>query len=1286
MYNQTHRIRAIRICKALTIVFCITFALLIFAQVGAAAVFADSAVEEVEEETMRDLVEEDELSGAGKIVYKILSVWMRGMIEGIYTIKFALIGKISDIIMQNGSNYSRESYYSFNFNQGNIYGLISAIAYSVIRGVAYVILSAELIYAIVQSIVGVSTGGKAAELKETILSIVFGFIILAIMPTLMTYAFEMRNGFTSAIITGVYGEDSVEFETAIKSVCDNYIFFGFFLYIAYTVFCFKLALDYVFVCVSCVVGMFAFPFCVILGPRSIKSRLQNWSSIMIGNLITPVIDTLLLAIPAMIMRGSGVDAGSMGNDFIHFNYLARLFAIIASCWAIQPARQWFLKWVGVADSGALGQTARLAGLAKDAFHKGKEVLGKNKEDKEAAAEHDAKADAQDAMDNAQNGGGNETAGNGNGANINPASLEENSKTIEQSGSNSSNEDSVSSDDPKAAVNPVDDAKEAANGEPIDASKFEGFDTQNIDNQSGADADDKSAEKSAEKNDSKSGKHTDSAHKAGNKEKSGSEAEPVPVKPPVDGKSAKAEDTDSDSTDNSSVNKTDETSTADNEVSDDQEPPDGTIVSEAERKSFEGADSEDAEQAEQSAPQEQVKNPSSAGQGAEAGVGADSKHSGKEKKEGKGVPGLGADISGYGGFEAGELPTTQEGLVEAQEQLEAQDRQARSDTAILKASRDALKGERGRLREEQQAEDNLYAAQEKGLNEQIADANVEAKQAALDTSPAGKERKAKADLTKAMLEKDLRGVQAEREKMNAGYDRRVGDIDRRISACDAGILDGETQSAAIEEETKAVQSARQALSEAQGQKYVSSAEGARAQLTRNQALADTANLDNFEQKDIYAALSPKQRAEFHRQKAAALRQGARSRTIGAVAVGAAGVMAGSMAGVEGSSLGLEVGATVGESTGVEGALWATAAPIMATAKVARSKPVKATAHQVGKTVGKALGAGQTVVDGSYESVDGSGSSEVYESTAGGNTSIGSTVNESTASGNTTPVGNSTAESRSSAGGSGNGTYKVNTGSRSRSASGGGTANDIPDRVPSGVQTAGRRYASGATQSKAIRSPYQSAVSRVSEAALQNVEFSRKEAERQETRYKEAMERQKASYEKLKQRLGGTSGSGPASGSGSSSGGGSSYSADSYRSFSSLPFEGMDDTRIENLAAAIESSHYMYGANGHQRPLEARQAKSMLAGSREILKGVEFARDGSFKFDGKSYTDAGTCLRDVLKDNTRMQHYYSNFERGQIYSRQKPHNRNAGFEREAAVADISDFIRIFKSELEKDSSDR
>ena len=343
-------------------------------------------------EDVTDVVDTSDMGTVGKIFWNMIVDMTAALYDALQWLLSLLIGNITDIIMQTGNGIT--GFYCFSFDEGNVYGVISAIAYSLIRGIAFLVLSVQLIFAIVQAIVGVSTGERAAQLKSSIGSIVTSFLILALAPKLLTETIHVRNQLTSTIITQVYGAENADLGHAVSVACANIAIVGFFIFLAYLLFCIRLAIDYTFIALSCVVGMISLPFCCMLGPQSIKSRLSNWISMMASNLMTPVIDTLLLAVPCTILK---VDISLLSVNL----QVGRIFCVVACCFGIQPARSWFQRWLGVSDTGALSASGQTARMAQAALRAGKHAVDDWKKKRDEANLQDQQANVQEALAGAE---------------------------------------------------------------------------------------------------------------------------------------------------------------------------------------------------------------------------------------------------------------------------------------------------------------------------------------------------------------------------------------------------------------------------------------------------------------------------------------------------------------------------------------------------------------------------------------------------------------------------------------------------------------------------------------------------------------------------------------------------------------------------------------------------------------------------------------------------------------------------------------------------------------------
>lgn len=890
-------------------------AILLLAFTGTVAVStqvvqAEQTEAETEAETARDIINPDDMTGVSKITGNIIVDFSFVITEGLSWLLKILIGDVTDIILQTGNGVTK--FYCFSFAEGNVYGVLAAIAYSLMRGVAFLVLAVQLIYAIVQAIVGVSTGVRAAQLKASIGTIATSFLILALAPMLMTQALNIRNQLTGTIITQVYGRGNTDFGQAVLSACQGAPILGCLAYVAFCVFCIRMAVDYANVALSCVVGMMSLPFCCMLGPQSAKSRLANWLTMMTSNLLIPIIDALLISVPCLILQ----------LDVPLTQQIGRAFCMIVCCWGIQPARMWFTQAIGVHGSGALQAGGQFARAAQELWRDAKKKADDFGQKLDDAKEQDQKADEQEALaaatqgvapdalsgqntydfdgtESAGAGGSDETVMDQNVDNQNADSAPEVGNMLDNQVNNDVTDKAAELNEPEITGQKDETAttEQSANetstvsenseqGEKssatTDAAESTAIDTE-VGGQDAGQNDEHQADQSA-----------NTAQGAENYRTNGSTAESkkssklINKEIPVDDIESDAQNqdadrsagTDSEGTTPQSIDTNVEgdskTSTTDSDA-----PDSGQLSDES---ALEGTDSQ------------------------ESGDSSDT----DTQQDG--------DYDGFTTAGIGALPQDESGLVAMQGNLEQQEQQAKNDIILMKRSRRRFNRTKQALQQQKATNDSEYRIREAGLQSQIAEANLAEEKAKATCLAQGGKPNDDPDVqayrqTSKSLSEDLKNMQTDHQVANAALDKQIQTIDTQIAACDGAIEDTSEQVAQIQDAKAQVQDARRVISQATGQRYQASAAAASVQIAQNQALASRATLDNFEQPQIYAALSPEQRADFHRQKAKDIRKTAGGQLVGGIGGAIAGAAAGSMAGgVQGSIIMGQIGSDIGSFAG------------------------------------------------------------------------------------------------------------------------------------------------------------------------------------------------------------------------------------------------------------------------------------------------------------------------------------------------------------------------------------
>lgn len=920
--------------------------------VHAAEEAGTEAVTEAETtEDITNVVDTSSMGTFGKIFWNMIVDMTAALYDALQWLLSLLIGNITDIIMQTGNGIT--GFYCFSFDEGNVYGVISAIAYSLIRGIAFLVLSVQLIFAIVQAIVGVSTGERAAQLKSSIGSIVTSFLILALAPKLLTETIHVRNQLTSTIITQVYGAENADLGHAVSVACANIAIVGFFIFLAYLLFCIRLAIDYTFIALSCVVGMISLPFCCMLGPQSIKSRLSNWISMMASNLMTPVIDTLLLAVPCTILK---VDISLLSVNL----QVGRIFCVVACCFGIQPARSWFQRWLGVSDTGALSASGQTARMAQAALRAGKHAVDDWKKKRDEANLQDQQANVQEALAGAEplsaqygqqaddfNGVPQEQAMEQNGQDTGDSTdaIKDGAFASGQStGQSADNESQFNEPTDEPMAMPEEQTgklpEEVAGGE----EHLSGDQNATADHNAGA-----MAETSSDAVDNITNANTETATPQG-------AAEPTTFAPQNDTSAEVGEKTETQTVPLGQTSDA-ETDAENGEVSANATNPSGQSA-EMENTTVGGQEPTASTGSKDAADTDAEGNPLAGKQTSGAAVDAQpgeasadeitesavaDSEAGATPSEQATVETDGADATteegtaqenagAYDGFTAGNLPRDEQSLVAMQGNLEQQEQQARSDAILMRRKKRELSGRKQDLQHQRASNDAEYRIRESGLQAQVAEANLAEEKAkaqclARGTKPNDDPEVQAYRQTAKQLTNDLKGLQTEHQVANAALDKQIQSVDRQMAVCDGAIEDTNEQIAQIQDAKAQVQDARKEINQTGGQHYQASSAAANVQIAQNKALARIANVDNFEQPMVYAALSPEQRAQFHRQKAQALRKERRGEIAGSIVGGMTGAIVGSMAGgIEGSILTGQIGADIGSDFGRKhGAIAAVAAP-------------------------------------------------------------------------------------------------------------------------------------------------------------------------------------------------------------------------------------------------------------------------------------------------------------------------------------------------------------------------
>ncbi len=308
---------------------------------------------------------------------------------------------LSSIILGRVANAGAgvETYYQYYLADGNIYGSISAIGYSVLRSVVLGFLGVMLMWELAKN--GLSLTGKARnELKEYIPTFILAFVFLAFMPNIVDLMIYVRDVALETALSSFSG-GSLDLTGAFF---DNWkltaSFFAAIMYIMAILITFYFAAIYIANALSLTVSFTFFPLIVILSLKN-KSLLLEWVKTMIGTLMIPFIDGIILFVPLYLYNKAM--AGT--------HTLMDLVAVLMSCFFIIPSRGIVRGLLGFgSDSaaerfgvGALKNLAGLAGMAGKAAKAGKEKIDEGREKLKDAREDERRAEEQEDLAKAEGG-------------------------------------------------------------------------------------------------------------------------------------------------------------------------------------------------------------------------------------------------------------------------------------------------------------------------------------------------------------------------------------------------------------------------------------------------------------------------------------------------------------------------------------------------------------------------------------------------------------------------------------------------------------------------------------------------------------------------------------------------------------------------------------------------------------------------------------------------------------------------------------------------------------------
>lgn len=280
--------------------------------------------------------------------------------------------------------------FSFDLSTGNVYGVVSAAMYSILRAIAVVMM-----IVVFMGKISVSAWKSGAFAKSSLRDAFGGFIasalLLALMPNLVDLALFIRDvvlyliGTTGA--TSLFGSNSSSSIIAVLGAAANENIVSALIYIAAVVLNLYFLLGYVGVALAMTVDFVLFPFVVIKSNYD-KSAIGNWLTEMLSGMVVPIVDAILIMLPSFLgIYASSLDAiDSFGVAVVQVIICYLIIPTRAAARNILGLRVNPLESSGLFAAGALGMAAA-KGL-KNAIQEGKETRKNAASDQESAEMED----------------------------------------------------------------------------------------------------------------------------------------------------------------------------------------------------------------------------------------------------------------------------------------------------------------------------------------------------------------------------------------------------------------------------------------------------------------------------------------------------------------------------------------------------------------------------------------------------------------------------------------------------------------------------------------------------------------------------------------------------------------------------------------------------------------------------------------------------------------------------------------------------------------------------------
>lgn len=260
--------------------------------------------------------------------------------------------------------------FGFELRSGNPYGVTAAVCYSLLRSMAFVFLGILFAAKLAKSLWTGQTAQSREQIKSGIFSIAMKFSILVLMPFMFDVALYVRDvalygvkEVTGQMITG--GATLSLSEAFLTNAERTGRFVDAVMYLGTVILTLYFAIIYIALAIDILIAFVAFPILCLMHSQK-RDLLGNWVMNVLSDIITPLLDAILLMVPLL--------TSMMLGDVI------RGIAVIQMimCMLIIPSRNRIKILLGIQSNerggfltamGLLAMGRMIAGKAKGAMHR-----------------------------------------------------------------------------------------------------------------------------------------------------------------------------------------------------------------------------------------------------------------------------------------------------------------------------------------------------------------------------------------------------------------------------------------------------------------------------------------------------------------------------------------------------------------------------------------------------------------------------------------------------------------------------------------------------------------------------------------------------------------------------------------------------------------------------------------------------------------------------------------------------------------------------------------------------